>query len=122
MEGTEIERQLIELERRFWTAGVEFYETHLATDCVMLFPGAGVLSREAAIAGVAGGGPRWRDIEMKDVRVVVLHDAAAILAYAAVARKDGSQAPYSALVGSVYASQDGAWKLAFHQQSPLAAS
>jgi hypothetical protein len=112
--------ELIDLERRFWTSGPEFYREHLAEDCIMVFPGVGILSRDAVLSEI-GTASRWNGVLMTDVRVVPLHDAV-IVAYAAVARRNGVDAPYLALVSSAYIKQDGAWKLTFHQQSPQAAS
>ena len=102
----ELRHQLLELERGFWTAGVEFYEERLARDCVMVFPGAGILSRDAVIAAIAAAS-RWVDVEMADVHVAPLGEGAAILAYAAEARRDGSANPYSALVSSACVRQHG---------------
>lgn len=115
----DLKRRLLALEERFWTGGVAFYEENLAADCLMVFPGAGVLTREGIIAGIARGA-RWRQVEMDDVRLVSLSDRAAILAYRATARREGQEGSYVALVSSAYVEQNGAWKLAFHHQSPIA--
>ncbi|HSK09152.1 MAG TPA: DUF4440 domain-containing protein [Vicinamibacterales bacterium] len=81
-------RQLTALEKSFWLSGAEFYEQHLAEECLMLFPGVGALTRDAIVEGIRGGA-RWSEVEMSDVRVVRLGETAAILACAAAARREG---------------------------------
>jgi hypothetical protein len=113
----DLKRRLLAIEERFWTDGVEYYREQLASECLMLFPGAGMLTREAIIAGVAGGS-RWRNVQIDDAHLVRLGQGSAVFAYRATARREGQAHDYIALVSSVYVEQDGAWKLAFHQQSP----
>ena len=118
----ELLRRLVDLEDRFWAAAgdPDFYRRALAANAVMVFPHpAGVLDRDAVIGAVAAAVP-WASWTIEDRRVVRLGDGTAALTYRAVARRDG-QAPYSALVTSVYVEEDGAWKLAVHQQTPLPA-
>ena len=109
--------RLIALERQFWSSGSSFYETHLADDCVMVFPGGGVLSRDAAIAGLAGA-PRWRDVQMDDVRVLTPAQDIAVLVYAAAARREDHEPVYRVIASSTYVRRSGEWRLAFHQQTP----
>ncbi len=109
--------RLLELERAFWTAGGEFYEEHLASDCLMVFPGMGVLDRAAAIAGL-GQGPRWSSVQVTDPRLVELAGDAAVLTYTAEAQRPGADAQYRARIVSAYTRRDGGWKLAFHQHAP----
>jgi hypothetical protein len=107
---------LVGLERRFWTAGANFYRTLLAEDCVMLFGGMGIMERKQAIDGIAESG-RWEDVTMEEARVTVLGDDVAVLCYRGSARREGED--YTALVSSVYARRHGEWKLALHHQSPV---
>ncbi|HSJ13040.1 MAG TPA: nuclear transport factor 2 family protein [Longimicrobiales bacterium] len=109
---------LLEIERPFWTGGADYYRENLAPEFLMLFPGAGFLDRAGAIRGVEGG-RRWTGIEISDARLVSLGPASVVLAYSARAEREGDAGPYRALVSSVYLRHGGAWRLAFHQQSPL---
>jgi hypothetical protein len=49
--------------------------------------------------------------------VVALTEHSGVVVYSVVARRD-RQEPYSAVISSAYVLRDGAWKLAFHQQTP----
>ena len=74
------------LEERFWTAGPDFYTAHLASDPVMLFPGAGLM-RGQAITDALAQAPRWLSVEMTD-RVEFQPTAdVALLAYRAHGRR-----------------------------------
>ena len=111
---------LVELEREGWEAlssgrGGEYYREHLADTALMAFS-FGVMTRDQAIAAMESA-PPWASFEMKDPRVVELTEDSGVVVYAVEARREG-QEPYSAVVSSTFVRQDGAWKLAFHQQTP----
>ena len=91
----------------------------MAGDAVMVFPEpTGMMDEEAIIASLEEGA-RWTSVRMDEVNLVHLRDSAAVLAYRAEARKSDG-ATYSALAASVYICQDdGVWRLAFHQQTPI---
>lgn len=108
---------LIDLERKFWLEGAEFYREHLADDFLMLFPGVGLMRRAEAIEGVEGG-RRWTEVDIHDELILDLGPDNRLLCYEAKARREG-EAEYSALVSSVYVRRDGTWKLTFHHQSPI---
>jgi hypothetical protein len=113
MSGTE---QLRQLERGFWLEGADYYREHVAAEFVLLFPGMGAMDRAQAIEGIEGG-RRWEHLETEGEKVVHLGADVRLLYYRARARRAGA-AEYSAWVASVYVRRGGAWKLAFHQQSP----
>jgi hypothetical protein len=111
---------LVELEREGWEAlssgrGGEYYREHLADNALMAFT-FGVMTRDEAIAAMEAA-PPWGSFELKDPRVVELTEDSGVVVYAVEARREG-QEPYSAVVSSTFVRQDGAWKLAFHQQTP----
>ena len=104
------------LEEDFWLGGAEVYRRHLADEAVMLFPGM-VLQRADTIASIESA-PRWASVSFADQQVLQLVPDAVVLIYRASASREQQDAPYAALVSSVYARRDGAWKLIVHQQSP----
>jgi hypothetical protein len=110
---------LLALESGFWTEGAEFYGAHADAQCLVAFGDmAGVLAREELV-GTVGAGPRWQKPDLKIKGFLEPTPGFALLTYEAHAEKvDGSRS-YDALVTSGYVRRDGAWKLAFHQQSPL---
>lgn len=110
---------LWELEAGFWTGGVDWYETHLAAQAVMVFPPpAGILERGRILETVRSA-PRWREVAMEGRQVARPRPDTVALAYRASARRDGQDAPYRAVCGSVYTRTRDGWRLALHQQSPV---
>jgi hypothetical protein len=111
---------LLGLERAGWEAlssgrGGAYYSEHLTQNALMAFP-FGVMTREEAIDAMDSASP-WSMFEIHDPRVVALTADSGVLAYRAVAQRTG-EAPYFALISSTFVRVRGAWKLAFHQQTP----
>ena len=114
--------ELSALERNFWLEGAEYYRANLAEDCLMVFPEpVGVLARERSIAAIEEG-PRWSAVRLDDLQVRQLVQDVVVLVYRATGERDGQEKPYEALATSTYVKQQGDWKLALHQQTPLAES
>ncbi len=116
-EASGLLRTLVRLEERFWRADARFYRENLSENCLMILPGVGVLSREAAIEGIENG-PRWAAVDITEARITELAHGAMVLTYRALATREGRGVPYEALVSSAYVERDGGWKLAFHHQTP----
>lgn len=115
--------ELIDLEHRGWEAlsssaeaATAFYEKVLSREVLMLFPG-GVIMEDRADIISSMGGPPWDWFEVSDERVFELGDAVAVVAYRATARR--GEAEYTALFNSTYIREDGTWRLALHQQTPV---
>jgi len=114
------EEVLVDVERAGWTAlasgrGAAYYREHLTENALMAFS-FGVLSRGQAIEAMESA-PPWSSFEMKEPRVVELTGDSGVVVYSVVAQRDG-QEPYSAVISSAFVRREGAWKLAFHQQTP----
>ena len=113
-----LEQDLLALEKQFWTAGADFYRRTVDDQCLLAFAEmAGVMSRDAVAATITDD--RWSDLTIETCGVLQAGGGVAILTYRARARRADGR-PYAALVSSVYVERDGGWKLAFHQQTPLA--
>ena len=113
---------LLALEEQGWRtlsggSGEAFYRRYLTDDALMVFPGGAVLSRDAALRAIASA-PPWDWFRLEEARVVPVGDDGAVLAYRATAQRAG-QPEYAAWMSSVYVRHAGAWKLAFHQQTPI---
>jgi hypothetical protein len=103
-------------EEEFWTGGLPVFQRHMDNSCLMVLPGAGILTAPAVRDSLADT-PRWTDVAIT-ARQSIERDGLVILAYKAVAQRPG-QSEYRALCGSVYSHRDGGWHLMFHQQTPL---
>lgn len=116
------ETDLADLERSGWQAlatsgdaAAAFYDEVLAQDVLMLLPGATVIDDRARVVDSMRGAP-WDEFELSDERVVPLGGDGAVVAYRAAARRGDMH--YEALFTSTYIREDGAWRLAVHQQTP----
>jgi ketosteroid isomerase-like protein len=114
--------ELLELEEAFWrrAGDADFYDANMTDDAFMVFPApAGIMDRDATLAAVAAASP-WITLEMAEVHVLEQGDSA-VVAYRAQARRaEGPE--YNTYASSVYVNVGGDWKLAVHQQTPIAAS
>lgn len=113
------EDELWRMEAGFWTGGVDFYEEHLASGAMMVFPPpTGVLERARIIETIEGSS-RWQEVDMQGRQVARPQPDTVVLAYRASASRDDGRAPYRAVCGSVYRRVGEGWKLELHQQSPV---
>jgi hypothetical protein len=118
----EIEKQLIDIERKLWTNDAVFYKNNLIDEALLVFVETGVITRDVAVDAILtenAEGRRWAEVEFDEVRTLRLADEIALLTYRVAARWEHEQAKNSALASSVYVKRGGTWKLAFHQQTQL---
>ena len=106
----------MEIERELAAGAGDTYRRHLADEAVVVVPGA-VLDRAQCVAAMDES-PGWDDWEITDARVIELGPESAVLTYRW--RSARGESAYSAVLTSVYARRDGAWKLVVHQQTPEA--
>jgi hypothetical protein len=117
-----LEQTLLEREEAFWreAGNGDFYRENLIDEALMVFPAPyGVMDKAATVQAVQAS-PAWRRFELRNPRVVELTDDSATLVYHADAL-DAAGSRYSAYVTSVYVHREGAWRLALHHQTPIAA-
>ena len=113
-----------DLERAGWDAlstsddaARSFYADVLADDVTFLFPDGTLLrGRDAALASF--GVAPWASWSMSEVGTQPLGDAGAVVTYRAEAQRAGD-APYRALVSSVYRRDGERWVLCAHQQTTV---
>ena len=103
------------LEERFWLEGSGVYDALLDPECLMAFPGMGVM-RAADILDSLKGVPRWSSVEMAGRMIGRPGDAVLVLGYAAEGRRDGA-IPYRCLCTSTYRRDGASWRLVQHQQT-----
>jgi hypothetical protein len=116
--------QLIDLEHAAWEAlstdgetAADFYAENLAQDILMLLPGGMVIDDREAVIDSMRGAP-WSSFEISEERILPLSQASAVVSYRATAVREDSD-DYTALFNSTYVLEDGAWRLALHQQTPI---
>ncbi len=102
-------------EERFWLEGSSIYDGLLDPECLMAFPGMGVM-RAADILESLKGAPRWASVEMTGRTVGRPGDALIVLGYTAEGRRNGA-APYRSFCTSTYRTDGGTWRLVQHQQT-----
>ena len=117
------QHELIDLERSAWKAlstsgdaAAEFYDRVLAKDVLMLLPGGMTIDDRTTVVDSMKQAD-WTSFELSDERVLDLTRDSAVVAYQAKAERPGGS--YNALLNSTYVREDGAWKLALHQQTPV---
>jgi hypothetical protein len=114
-----LEDHLFSLEEKFGTESAGYYRDHLAYAAVMVFPEpAGVLVKDEIVSALDKA-PRWSQVALEEHRLLELSDAAAVVTYKATAMRVDGGKPYVARASSAYVRDGAAWKLAFHQQTPL---
>src|SRR5690242_18837682 len=118
----DVQNDLLDIERKLWTSNAVITKHTLMEDAVLVFAETGPITREAAVEAIHAEnmeGRRWEEVEFKDVKVARLTQAARLLTYSVAARREREQSVLNAFASSVYVHHSGAWKLAFHQQTPI---
>jgi hypothetical protein len=121
--GRDGQDELIGLERAAWAAlssdgeaAAAFYSDVLADEVIMVLPGGLVIDDRSTVIESMRGAP-WSSFELTNERVFELTDSSAVVTYQATAVREGNE--YKALFNSTYVRQNGSWKLALHQQTPI---
>ena len=111
---------LLALEHEGWDAlceqrGGSFYGELMTDDGLMVLVNGYVLDRDAVVASL-NDSPAWDSYEISEPRLVALGEDAAALVYRARAQR-GSDAPFEAIMTSVYRHIDDEVRLALSQQT-----
>jgi hypothetical protein len=96
---------------------VAFYREYLIEDGLLAGP-FGILDRETTIQMVPKSA-LLTDYNIKSPQFVQLTESSALIVYQMTQNRQGMD-PYDANVCTVYVRRDGQWRIAFHQQTPLA--
>lgn len=109
---------LLAIERSLWSDGPKAYQRHLDDECLIVFTEMAGVSTRDEVAAMVADGPRWKDLDIEVQGLAQPTPDTAILTYRASATR-GEDERYEAVVSSGYVRRDGAWKMMFHQQTPL---
>ena len=95
---TATEKDLLALEKQFWTGDKEFYRRNVDDSCLVAFGPemAGVMSNKDIAATAKDGGNRWKNLDIRLKGLIEPADDVAILSYEASATRDNGE-PYAAL-------------------------
>ena len=114
---------LLDLERLGWASlcegtGSDFFGSLMTRDGVMVLADGLVLNRQEVVASLREAIP-WDRYSIADARLVSVGSEGAALVYTVRAERDGDDAPFSALMSSVYRRGAGVWRLALYQQTAI---
>lgn len=113
----DVQDDLLAMELKLWFGGKAEYRSALDDDCLIAFSSmAGVSSRDDVAKRADAS--RWRNLDIGVEGFLQPTDDVALLTYRANAVR-GDHERYAARVSSGYVKRDGAWKMMFHQQTPL---
>jgi hypothetical protein len=115
-----LQDDLLGLDRALWSGGADEYHEVVDDDCLLAFTRMAGVSRREEVESSVGGSQRWQNVELDPKGVIAPTDDVGILTYCASADR-GADETYRALVSSGYVRRSGAWKLMFHQHTPLEA-
>lgn len=110
-----LRQELLEVEELLWTGGGDAYRETLLDEALLIVPHQ-VLDKGETVAAIEAAA-RWDEVRFEDPNVVPLGADAAVVSYKGVGNQ--GDVIYEALVSSTYVRRDGAWRLAFHHQTPL---
>lgn len=108
-------QELLTIERELAAGDGATYRARLRDDAVVVVPGPS-LDKRATVEAMDAS-PGWDEFSLEDESVLPLGPDSALVTY--VFRGRRGDADYSAVLSSAYVREDGEWKLAFHQQTPL---
>lgn len=112
-------QDLLQLEKGFWTEDDQYYRAHVDDACLLAFSEMAGVHSNQDIADMRGPS-NWKNVDLREKGSVELSDEAVLITYEVSAQRKSGQ-PYRAVVTSGYVKREGAWKMAFHQQTPLGA-
>ena len=116
---TPLAHDLLALEKQFWNGNADFYRNNLDDSCLVVFTKMAGPMKKEQVAGMAKDGQnKWKDLNL-DLKGLIepAHDFALLSYHATGTRLDGTH--HDANVSTGYVKRDGAWKMTFHQQSPI---
>ncbi|MFA6157531.1 hypothetical protein [Mesorhizobium sp.] len=111
-------KELLELEKGFWTGDEAYYAANADTECLVAFPGMAQAMDNADLAKTATNPNRWRNLKIDLKGIIEPGSDIIMLTYEAHAKRENGES-YAALVSSGYVHRVNGWKLMFHAQTPL---
>ncbi|WP_336213797.1 nuclear transport factor 2 family protein [Nonomuraea sp. LPB2021202275-12-8] len=117
-----IEHELRELEEKGWAAisvgNGDFYR-ELVTDRTVCVEPDGLQTGAELAADIDANKSPFDDYTLEDVKVLPLGAESALITYRATVRLNAADFSFQLYMTSVYERAGNAWKLLFHQQTPV---
>jgi hypothetical protein len=114
------DQELKKIERTLWTNDAEIYGRTFLPDAVIIFPEVGSIDLEFALNALReenAANRRWAKVAFADVGALTVAPDVALLHYEATARWNYKEDAEKVLCATLYVKRDGAWRVAFHQQT-----
>lgn len=114
----DLQHELVGIERRFWDAGGDgaVFDEHARPTAHFIVVPFGTLDLEEARAAIVEAEP-WDSLHLHDAQVLDIADGVVALVYDVEAQR--GDLLYEAMITTVYVHDDGRWRLALHQQTPI---
>lgn len=105
-------------EEGLWTGDAKRYQETIDAECLMVLPDRPFIMTGEQAKDAVSETPRWTKIELSERHVSRPQEGLIVIAYKAIAERDGTQ-PYKAFCSTVYRMiEHGTWKVVQHQQLP----
>ncbi|RWM26947.1 hypothetical protein [Mesorhizobium sp.] len=111
-------KELLDLEKGFWTGDSAYFAAHADVECLVAFPEMAKAMPNADLAKTATKPNRWRDLDIKLKGMVEPGSDIVMLTYEAHATRESGES-YAALVSTGYVHRADGWKMMFHAQTPI---
>ena len=122
MINPEVIVQLMDIEKQLWANNPEFYQQALREDAMLVFGETGIISRKFAVDAIkeeASTGKVWEEVALDDLQHRWITEDVVVISYKSSSRWKNTTEMIYALCSSLYNYTEGAWKLVFHQQTPI---
>jgi len=117
-------KELFDLEHRGWeaisSANADFYR-EMVTDQTVVVEHDGVGTGQDLVEEIEANDSPFAGFTLENPTLVRVDDDSAVLTYRATAEVTGRDMVYRLYMTSLYTRRDGAWRLLFHQQTPVSA-
>lgn len=114
-------KELLDLEKGFWTGDSTYFAAHADVECLVAFPEMAKAIANADLAKTATKPNRWRNLDIRLKGMVEPGSDIVMLTYEAHATRESGE-PYAALVSTGYVHRADGWKMMFHAQTPIETS
>ncbi len=107
-----------EFEQRLWTGDADTYHSLVDEECVMVLPAAPFVMTGEQAKDAVSDTPRWSAVEFSQQQVMRPQEGLIVIAYHAVAQKDGGERYEAYCSSTLRRLSHEEWRVVQHQQTP----